>query len=279
MNDDLLSKYYKIASSSTSRRIIFLLGENGTYKATELIEKLDVSPGTFYDALKKLQGIVEKSDDGKYKLTQVGKKIYFLLLEESKGIQSIPSSLASLVFSVPIVFPIPLMRIIEKLNKPSTISVILLFLLLSLPSLAVSRLIPVALFMMPPYVSIDLSQQLLFVSINLFFVVSISYFLGNIFGFIKDTEKFCLAVLFSFLPVVLFSLIYFALYNTFFITIGFLTYFIIYLFPMFFSFTMLTTGIFYFGNIRIESAFMISLIILLLSFVGTQILYNVLFIM
>jgi len=277
MDDDFLTKYYKIASSSTSRKIIFLLGENGTYKATELIAKLNVSPGTFYDALKKLQGIVEKSEDGQYRLTNVGKKIYYLLLDESKGIYSIPSTLANIVFSVPLLFPIPLMRHIQRLSTPAVVSYILLILLVGLPSIAMSRLLPVVLIMFPPYLNIDFSQNILFLLIDMFFVVSIVYFLSNIFGMVVDIKKFLLAVLMSFLPIILFSIIYFALYYSVFIYIHFLTYLLIYLIPLLFSFTILTTSIFAFANLRVEAAFMVSLIVLLISFIGTQIVFNIIF--
>lgn len=271
MSDDFLSVYYKVVSNETSRKLILLLGENGSFKATELIERLDISPGTFYDALKKLKGIVEKSEDGRYTLTNYGRKFYYLLLEESKGFGSLPSSMYSLVFSLPYLFPLPLFKNFERQNLSVLLVVALIVVIAGSLSDVASRLIPVVMFMVPPYVSLPLYYYFLLFLVNTSLVISIYYFLLNIFGKIKDAIRFCLSLAISFIPIIIFSLIYYALYNIFFLNIGFVYYFLIYLIPLFFAFTISTTCVINYSNLRVDTSFIVSFIVLLVSFIASQI--------
>jgi len=275
VNEDFLAKYYRIASNETSRKIIFLLGEYESFKATELIEKLDISPGTFYDALKRLKGIVEKADDGKYKLTNVGKRMYYMLVEESKGFHTIPSSMTSFVFSLPYLFPISLFKNIDRQSNLMSLIISLLIIMIGMIGIMMSRLIPIVMIMLPPYVSISsISQTVLFL-VNSALVISLTYFLASVFGYIKNSMRFCLGTLISFIPIVIFSILYYIFYYNFFIKIVFIYYFLIYLIPLFLSFTWLTTSIFHYVNLRIEAAFMISLIVLLISLIASLIFLNI----
>jgi hypothetical protein len=275
VNEDFLAKYYRIASNETSRKLIFLLGEYESFKATELIEKLDISPGTFYDALKRLKGIIEKADDGRYRLTNTGKRIYYMLLEESKGFHTIPSSMTSFVFSLPYLFPISFFKNIDRQGILMLIIISHLVLVGGMIGMMMSGLIPVVLMMLPPYLSISSISQIILFLVNSALVISLSYFLSSIFGYVKNSIRLCLGVLVSFIPIVIFSILYYVFYNNFFIKIFFIYYFLIYLIPLFFSFTLLTTCIFYYVNLRIEAAFMISLILLLISLIASLFFLNI----
>ncbi len=272
MSDEIISLYYKVISTSTARRIIFLLGEGKCSRATELIETLDVSPGTFYDALKKLKGVVEKTEDGRYQLTPIGKKLYYMLVNESKGFKSYPSFLINLVTSMPFLFPISLIRAINRLNFPVFFMIISATVSLGVISSLVSGLIPVGLFLFPPYFTLDPQINAILFVVNLFFVMSLAYFFSNIFGEVNDSLRFCLIISISFVPLILFSFVYYLLYPFLTSAFPFVFYLLFSHIPILISFTILTTCIFIFASLRIEVAFIVSLIILLITYILSELL-------
>lgn len=276
MSDELVTLYYRVVSSNTSRRIIYLLGEGKAYRATELIEALQVSPGTFYDALKRLKGIVEKTEDGKYRLTQVGKKLYYILIDESKGFDSSPSSLAKTISSLPFIFPLRIFKSLDDLNSVLSIAIIAGIFSISLPGILLSRLIPVTLFLIPPYVNLNLLTHAILFSANFIFFISLAYFLSNVFGKVNNSLKLCASIVISYIPQSIFSYLYYFFYHSFFQNINFIYYLIIFLIPLFFSFTMLTTSIFSQAMLRIETSFIVSLTVLLVSFLASNLMLNIL---
>ncbi len=273
MDDELVGLYHKIISSNTARRIIVLLGESNQRRATDLINALGISPGTFYDSLKKLKGIVEKTNDGRYQLTESGRKIYYYLINESKGFQQ-PFSLLSALSSFSFLFPYNLIRRLGNLNLPLLISIAAAITVIGVIGSIMSRTIPVGFLLMPTYVLLQPQFQAIFFLINLLFTISITYFFGNLFGKINNSLKFSLLVIVSFIPLIIFSFIYYIFYQTFFISLHITYYLLIIIAFMFFSFMILTSIFFVMSSLGIETSIIISLIVLLLSFIGSEILIN-----
>lgn len=139
---------------------------------------------------------------------------------------------------------------------------------------SLSSLISVVLIMLPPYVAFSSSFAISFIGgplkssllsfpiflINVIFVFAFAYFLINVFGNLNNALKFSLISLLIFIPNVIFSIIYFV-FQQFFSKLPFVQLFLISLIPLF-AFTLLIACIFYSAPLRIEAAFMISLIIL-----------------
>ncbi len=263
-------------NNRTARKTILILGENKYARATELISQLNVSPGTFYDALKKLKDVVEKTSDGRYTLTEMGKKLYLILLNESKSISTPPSQFTNFVQSFPYLFPLNLFRIINKL-QPSKF-ILLLTCILSLGGLGffLTRLLPFGYFVFPPYLilsDIQAYYNIIIFFLNLIFIITFIYLLTYILGEIKNHLHFIFSLIFAQLPIIIFVYIYYIFYQWFYSLFlnNIIYYYLIFLPILFYTYTLTISCIFENSNIRIESAFIIATLVLLITFVGVNI--------
>jgi len=69
----------KIFKDETNRKALFLLNEKGALTFDEFIAALDVTSGMFAYHLKVLNDFLEKTDEGKYVLSEKGKQAHELL--------------------------------------------------------------------------------------------------------------------------------------------------------------------------------------------------------
>jgi len=271
MSDEIVALYHKVISSNTSRKLILLLGEKKEARASELINSLNVSPGTLYDALKRLKGVVYKTSDGRYSLTEIGRRIYFMLVEETVTLTTQQfSNLGKIINSLPYVFPIPFFKKINQLNLNIYITLIFAVIFSNVISIMYSKLIPIVLFYFPPYILLDPFVNSLLYLINLAFTIVLTIFLSNLFGEIKNIVKFSLSLSLIFIPLLIFSFIYY-LFSNIFLTLPFIYYLLIFLIPFFFSFTFLISCLYTYVNAKVEILFIISLLTILVSFVGLTI--------
>jgi len=75
---------YAVLGNPNKRKIIDYLGRNGRAGFTELRRALKMSVGNLYYNLDKLAGFVYQDEDRKYALTEAGKLLYKILVEETK---------------------------------------------------------------------------------------------------------------------------------------------------------------------------------------------------
>ena len=74
-----------VASNPLRRQIVEVLGREGAKTFTELKRQLRVSTGTLYYHLENLRGVIEQTEDKKYKLTEDGLKL-FKIFEREKDL-------------------------------------------------------------------------------------------------------------------------------------------------------------------------------------------------
>jgi predicted transcriptional regulator len=276
VSDELLAIYYKIMNNRTARKTILILGENKHAKATELISQLNVSPGTFYDALKKLKNVVEKTSDGRYTLTDMGKKLYLLLLNESRSISTPPSQFTNFVQSFPYLFPLSLFKMINKLHPNNFILLIIGVLSLGGFGFFISKLLPFGYFVFPPYsilINIQAFYNLIIFFLNLIFIITLTYLLTYTLGEIKNSLHFILSLTLTYIPIIIFVFIYYIFHQWFYELFlnNMIYYYLIFLPILFYSYTLTISCIFENANIRIESAFIIVTFILLVTFIGVNV--------
>jgi DNA-binding transcriptional ArsR family regulator len=78
--DAFLSNIYVALAHPTRQGILRLLGQNKTSSFSNLMEKLNVKDSsTLTHHLKKLEGLVDQGEDGKYVLTDIGHLAYNIL--------------------------------------------------------------------------------------------------------------------------------------------------------------------------------------------------------
>lgn len=96
--DDGIERRIKALSHWARRKIILLLGEKGPMTYSELMKNVGVEDsGTFAFHLRSLGDLVEKTDDGKYRLTNEGERVYkalkYLLSGEETEAREEPTSM------------------------------------------------------------------------------------------------------------------------------------------------------------------------------------------
>jgi len=83
MSDDDTSRVIQALAHERRRQIISMLGAEGPKGVTELKRRLGMSTGSLYHNLSFLAGIVERTEERKYKLTRRGEEIYVMLSERT----------------------------------------------------------------------------------------------------------------------------------------------------------------------------------------------------
>jgi len=82
---------YKQLSHPVRREIVSLLSSNGATPVTVILDKLDLSPGTFYYHIRLLKGLVKQNENGLYDLTEVGSSVQMKFISrENISVLSFP---------------------------------------------------------------------------------------------------------------------------------------------------------------------------------------------
>lgn len=84
-----LELIYEVLGNPNKRRIIEFIGNRGRVSFTQLRRSLKMSVGNLYYNLDHLKGLVYQCEDKKYALTEEGKKVYKVLIEESRRLNYI----------------------------------------------------------------------------------------------------------------------------------------------------------------------------------------------
>jgi DNA-binding transcriptional ArsR family regulator len=82
------SSLYKVLSNPHRRRIIEMIGPEGRTGFTELREDLGMSVGALYHHIDALNGLITQDEQHKYVLTRQGKQAYKLMIETSDQLSS-----------------------------------------------------------------------------------------------------------------------------------------------------------------------------------------------
>lgn len=130
---NILDDYYTVINNRVRREIVMYIGSKGPGRATSVIKELGISPGSFYDALKKLRGIVLKDENGFYVLTDRGRRIYEMIKSDEAKLHTISISLKLLRFmsSVKILFPLDIFRSYGNFPTSLKAAILIVFTLLS----------------------------------------------------------------------------------------------------------------------------------------------------
>ena len=92
LTEEELYKIYSILASQIKRNIIKFIGTKGKAGATEIRKELKISVGALYYNLDDLIGFVTQDQDKKYKLTEKGKVVFNLLVNERERISDLIGS-------------------------------------------------------------------------------------------------------------------------------------------------------------------------------------------
>ncbi|RLE89916.1 MAG: hypothetical protein DRJ49_01465 [Thermoprotei archaeon] len=89
LTEEELYKIYSILANRVKRNIIKILGDRGKASATEMRKELKISVGALYYNLDDLVGYVAQDYDKKYKLTERGKIVYNILINERERVMDL----------------------------------------------------------------------------------------------------------------------------------------------------------------------------------------------
>ena len=118
----------KILKDETNRKALFLLNEKGALTFDEFMAALDVTSGMFAYHLKVLNDFLEKTDEGKYRLSEKGKQAHAILrdLPAKTGV----SRRWKIAWFISIVSNIVIASILGYIsNRPRLIIIVMLFVL------------------------------------------------------------------------------------------------------------------------------------------------------
>ena len=86
MSEEDLSYIFQALAHETRRKIVELLAEEGPLNFTEIMNRLGISEtGTFGFHIKRMEDLLEKTDDGKYKLSDLGLVAYNIIKYAKEG--------------------------------------------------------------------------------------------------------------------------------------------------------------------------------------------------
>ena len=86
LSEEDLSYIFQALAHETRRKIVELLAEEGTLNFTEIMNRLGISEtGTFGFHIKRMEDLLEKTDDGKYKLSDLGLVAYNIIKYAKEG--------------------------------------------------------------------------------------------------------------------------------------------------------------------------------------------------
>jgi len=257
---------YKLLSNKTVRKTISLLAEKGSLRATQIIEMIGCSPGTFYDALKKMQEFVKKKEDGSYMLTDRGLELYNIILKQEKGQSMIESPLLRFTLSLPYIFPI---RIFTFLNEQKRIHLFLFFaILVYLNSLILSFSQNPLLFYLLIPIKLNSMPFLFFIYffVNSIISFAICYFFSILFNLIRDSLRLFFLFPLTYLPSTLYNLIIIS-FNLSTNDFLFMTLQVV---PLFFTFTFIVSILWSQTKSNIEACFIVSFILIMVSLFSSQ---------
>lgn len=130
MSGDETSSVIQALAHERRRQIISILGAEGPKGVTELKRRMGISTGSLYHNLSFLSGIVERTPDRKYKLTEKGEELYAMLRDGAFTPRIIERR--GLRYLEPAVFPTWIFTLFSELEPYSfilniSIIVVLLF--------------------------------------------------------------------------------------------------------------------------------------------------------
>jgi len=86
LSEEDLSYIFQALAHETRRKIVELLAEEGPLNFTEIMNRLGISEtGTFGFHIKRMEDLLEKTDDGKYKLSDLGLVAYNIIKYAKEG--------------------------------------------------------------------------------------------------------------------------------------------------------------------------------------------------
>jgi len=256
---------YKLLSNKTVRKTISLLAEKGSLRATQIIEMIGCSPGTFYDALKKMQEFVKKKEDGSYMLTDRGLELYNIILKQEKGQPMIESPLLRFTLSLPYIFPI---RIFTFLNEQKRIHLFLFFaILVYLNSLILSfSQNPLLFYLLIPIKLNSMPFLFLYIFCKFNNKLCNMLFFSILFNLIRDSLRLFFLFPLTYLPSTLYNLIIIS-FNLSTNDFLFMTLQVV---PLFFTFTFIVSILWSQTKSNIEACFIVSFILIMVSLFSSQ---------
>lgn len=86
MSEEDLSYIFQALAHETRRKIVELLAKEGPLNFTEIMNRVGISEtGTFGFHIKRMEDLLEKTDDGKYKLSDLGLVAYNIIKYAKEG--------------------------------------------------------------------------------------------------------------------------------------------------------------------------------------------------
>jgi len=110
LSEEDLSYIFQALAHETRRKIVELLAEEGPLNFTEIMSRLGISEtGTFGFHIKRMEDLLEKTDDGKYKLSDLGLVAYNIIKYAREG------RVAKIEEEKPSIEKVKVFRYLEKL--------------------------------------------------------------------------------------------------------------------------------------------------------------------
>ncbi|RLE94717.1 MAG: hypothetical protein DRN04_02275 [Thermoprotei archaeon] len=128
-----------VVSNPLRRQIVEVLGREGAKTFTELKRQLKVSTGTLYYHLENLRGVIEQTEDKKYRLTEDGLKLFKIFEKEKDLLKEVFGGKPKVVeffdkYIKPYFIPTKLFTSLYKQPLLEGIAVILSVILAAIPS-------------------------------------------------------------------------------------------------------------------------------------------------
>lgn len=257
---------YSLLSNRTIRATISLLAEKGPLRATQIIESIGCSPGTFYDALKKMQNVVKKKEDGSYALTEEGMALYNIIKDHEKLEKPSTDSLSKVTISLPYIFPVPFFNKLYSFPRNLLFAIFSFLLVTNAFIYTYSK--SFLILYIPIIITSYLSFYLYFASFlaSLLLTFSLSYFISLLLRVKLDFLKFLFCLPITFTPSSIYSIILSILFNKLDLSFELWTSIL----PLFFSASFLVSLIYSQSKAKIEVCYIVAFIVLIASLIILQ---------
>jgi DNA-binding transcriptional ArsR family regulator len=198
MSSDETSSVIQALAHERRRQIILILGAEGPKGVTELKRRLGISTGSLYHNLSFLSGVVERTPDRKYKLTEKGEELYVMLRDGAFAPRGVERR--GLRYLEPVLFPTWLFTLFSEFEPYSFILDVSIITVLLLTSYSSSMGI---MFMFPMRFNSSLMAAVVSL-ISYSFLASLSVLA---FG-LKNIMRQMLSPSIALLPQIIYQLLY-----------------------------------------------------------------------
>jgi len=128
-----------VVSNPLRRQIVEVLGREGEKTFTELKRHLKVSTGTLYYHLENLRGVIEQTEDKKYRLTEDGRKLFRIFEKEKDLVKEVFGRKSRIVelfdkYVKPYLVPLKLFTSLYKQPLLEGVAVMVSIILAAIPS-------------------------------------------------------------------------------------------------------------------------------------------------